>query len=425
MTKKSGFNFRLAMVIALTFACIFFAPQAALAQGIFGGDRVPAGNTIHGDRFLYGTTVAIEGNVDGDVFVIGTEIVLNGDISGSLVAIGQKVSINGMVGGTLYSTALEIELGPEANLNRNLYFAGASMNTQEGSLVNRDLYAAALGAQTAGVVNGELKAIIGPAEFFFLLMDRIDQTNFLTSSNPEIIILKSDNRALQNISGGSVASASLMSLKPILAAFERYPLQEAGSIDWVLVGNWFLERAREWAILLIFSILSLWLMPRLLPASAQLLRAKPLPATGWGMLGVVISFNMIGVVILLTIIIVAFGMFLGVITLWDLAWAFMAIGGFSLGLAATIFALFVIYVSKAIVALLAGQWILKRIAPSVSHQNVLSLMLGLLIYVFLAAIPILGWIAGILVTALGIGAAWLFYRSQRNPVALPEPTSMT
>ena len=301
---------------------------------------------------MYGTTVAIEGNVDGDVFVVGGEIVVNGKVSGSLVAMGQKVTINGEVGGTLYSAALEFELAPEANLNRNLYFAGESMNTHTASLVNRDLYAATLGAQTAGSVNGEVKAIIGPAEFLFLIMDWIDQSNLLTSNSPATTLMfKSNNRAFQSTPGASVASAGLMNLKPILAAFESNPFQQAGGIDWVTIGNWFLECVREWLILFIFGILSLWLMPRLLPASAQLLRSKPLPATGWGLLGVVISFNMIGVVILLMVIIVTIGMFLGVVTLWNLAWTFMAIGGFSLGLAATIFSLFVIYVSKAIVAL--------------------------------------------------------------------------
>ena len=165
-------------------------------------------------------------------------------------------------------------------------------------------------------------------------------------------------------------------------------------------------------------------MPRLIPESAQLLRTKPLPATGWGLLGLVISFNMIGVVILLVVIIVAIGLFLGVVTLWELAWSFMAISGFSLGLASTLFALAVMYVSKAVVAYVVGKAILVRVAPSVSAQSVLSLMIGLIIYVFLAAILILGWVFGLVVTFLGIGSTWLFYRSRHTPVTSYDPGNL-
>jgi flagellar biosynthesis component FlhA len=130
-------------------------------------------------------------------------------------------------------------------------------------------------------------------------------------------------------------------------------------------------------------------------------------------LGLVVSFNLVGVIVLMVVIILAFGLFLGTLTLWRLAWSFMAVSGFSLGLVSTIFALFVSYVSKAIVAYFGGRAILGRIAPSAAQYRVLSLTIGLVIFVFLAAIPILGWVINVLVTGLGIGAAWLFYRSTR------------
>jgi uncharacterized membrane protein len=130
----------------------------------------------------------------------------------------------------------------------------------------------------------------------------------------------------------------------------------------------------------------------------------------------VIAFNLMLVVLLLFFIILTVGLFLGFATMWELAWAFMAFGFFSLGLAATIFVLFVLYISKVIVAYLVGYAILNRFAPNVLRYKVLSLLLGLLIYVLLVGIPYLGWVIALLVTAVGLGAAWIYYREGRNLV---------
>jgi hypothetical protein len=49
------------------------------------------------------------------------------------------------------------------------------------------------------------------------------------------------------------------------------------------------------------------------------------------------------------------------------------------------------------------------------------------IYVFLRAIPILGWVISVLVTAWGIGGAWLAWRERRTPtqiIASGEPPVM-
>lgn len=410
--KKSHFFFQIVLVL-ITIASIS-VPQSARAEGILRGDSLPDGTTIKGDGFYYGATVTIDGDVDGDVIAVGSEIEVNGEVSGSLVAIGRKVTINGEVGGTVYAAAVEFILAPEANLARNLYIAGVSMNTQAESQLKRDLYVAALGAQMEGTVDGEIKAIIGPVEFFYLLIDWIDQSDWLSLEYPPSKALDNQGRLFSSsLTSARVTSASGLWFKPAWVALESMSFQESVSIEWPVVGKWFLERLSEWLILFIVGLLILWLIPHLIPSSAELLRSNPWPSTGWGLLGLVISFNLVGVIVLLGVIIVVIGLFLGTLSLWSLAWSFMAVSGFSLGLVSTIFALFVSYVSKTIIAYFGGRVILGRIAPSAAQYPVLSLTIGLVLFVFLAAIPILGWAINLLVTALGIGAAWLFYRSRK------------
>jgi cytoskeletal protein CcmA (bactofilin family) len=407
-------NARLLVILVMTLVIVLSATHNVKAQGIVVGDTVAAGTTISGDGFFYGNNVTISGTVDGDVMAIGREVVIDGTVNGSLVVLGENLTINGEVGGTIYSAAVQLVYGSEANSDRNLYFAGFSLNTEEGSIVGRDLYAASLGAQFAGTVEGEVQAIIGPAEFFYLIMDRIDTSGLLSYSPsfaPNGALFASGSHPGAGLLG--MSSIGTTSLQPALAIMTGNEHQSTG-VDWPVVGEWFLERLRELVTLFVFGLLGLWLIPQVIPGSADKLRANPLPSTGWGLLALVIAFNLLGVVLLIAFIIVTIGLFLGFATLWELAWAFMALGIFSLGLAATIFALFVLYFSKAIVAYFIGNLILTRLAPKTTKYKALSLLLGLVIYVLLAAVPILGWVIGLGFTALGLGAAWLYYRNTRK-----------
>jgi hypothetical protein len=142
----------------------------------------------------------------------------------------------------------------------------------------------------------------------------------------------------------------------------------------------------------------------------------------------VISFALIGVVILVFLLILMLGIGLGALSLWDLAWAVWGVGFTSLGLAFWFSLLFVSYGTKVIVAFLVGTFILERIAPKSVNYKILPLLLGLLIYVLLAWVPYFGWVIAVLVNAAGIGAAWFAFkdRGQEEPdemIAIEEADS--
>ena len=414
MDRLKDLSVRLLVILSLTLVGLVGVIQPTQAQGIIHGDTVPAGTTVDSDVILYGDNVVISGNVDGDVLAIGRKVTVDGEVSGSMVLGGENVTVNSPVGGTVYVGAANLELGEQADLNRNLYFAGLSLSTQEGSVIGRDLLAASLGATLAGEVNGSTKAIIGALEFFRVFMDNFgdsfttSQSNLLSSiPTGETVKMPARVRAY-NFAGIGVSG-----LLRAVDISESVTYQQGGGVDWEQVGEWSVDRLRVLVTLLIFGLLAIWLIPKVITGSADKLREKPLPGTGFGLLALVIAFNLLGVVLLLFVIILVVGLFLGFATMWELAWAFMALGFFGLGLAATIFGLFVLYISKVIVAYLVGYVILNRFVPNVVRYKILSLLLGLVIYVLLVGIPILGWVIGLLVTALGLGAAWLYYREGR------------
>jgi cytoskeletal protein CcmA (bactofilin family) len=415
MERLKNMSVRLIVVLSLTLIGLLGVIQPTQAQGIISGDSVPAGTTVQSDVILYGDNVVVSGNVDGDVLAIGRKVTVDGEVSGSMVLGGENVTVNGPVGGTLYVGAANLELGEQADLNRNLYFAGLSLSTQEGSVVGRDLLAASLGATLAGEVNGSTKAIIGALEFIRIFMDNFgDSFSTYQSSLISSVPIRETVMIPASLGANSFAGIGISGLLSSVDISESVTYQQGGGVDWDQVEEWSVDRLRVLVTLFIFGLIGIWLIPKVITRSADKLREKPLPGTGFGLLALVIAFNLLGVVLLLFVIILAIGLFLGFATMWELAWAFMALGFFGLGLTATIFGLFVLYISKVIVAYLVGYVILNRFVPSVVRYKILSLLLGLVIYVLLVGIPILGWVIGLLVTALGLGAAWLYYRDRRE-----------
>jgi len=51
-----------------------------------------------------------------------------------------------------------------------------------------------------------------------------------------------------------------------------------------------------------------------------------------------------------------------------------------------------------------------------------AMLAGLLVFVLLRSIPYVGWVFGVLVTAAGLGSAWLSLRQAPEPVAAAEPS---
>jgi cytoskeletal protein CcmA (bactofilin family) len=418
---------RVLFVIVILMGGIFSVVSPAQAQGIniTVEDSVPAGEVVDNDVLLSGTNVNVDGDVNGDTFAAGAIVEVNGNVEGSLFAVGQNVIINGTVGGTVYVASLTLELGPEAVTARNVYYVGGSVSTAEGAMIERDLVLISMGAQLSGEIGRNTVGIIGPFEMFRLFMDligrpiagpqsssSISEPNQLVESQPVLFsgFLPSLDW-LTRESSGEPRFAGTGTI-PASVAEQDVLAQTSSSIDSERVMDWLQWVVEEFITLSIFGLLGIWLFSAFLKRSADKLEAKPLQSTGMGLLGLVLSVALIGVVVLVGVLILILGIGLGAMNLWDLAWAVWGVGFSSLGLAFWLSLLFVSYGTKVIVAFLVGTIILKRLAPNSLKYKVLPLLLGLLIYVLLAWVPYFGWVLAILVNAAGLGAAWFAFKDR-------------
>lgn len=396
----------MALIIILLLAFAF--PTSAQAQGIVYGDTVPAGTVVNHDVVLIGQNILLEGTVNGNVFILGNQVVVNGTVDGSLILLGQNAAIGGTVNGAVYVSALTLELTPGADLARELYVATVSLGSTAGSAVGRDLFALGLDAGLNGQIGGQMHTAIGPIQLYNGLMtllgfDELTLKLRFDFSNPP---------AAPQSGNGNLSFLSAPHARLRLAG------QQEGPFDW---SAWGIERLREWLVLALFAVMALAFARPALERAGEPLGTRPIRTTSLGVLALVIVINLFGVGLLLAALIFSIGLGLNFIGLWQLSIALWIAAYSSLALILVGLWLFVVYGTKVIVVYQATKWARSRMPQINMWLNMLFVLTGLLAYVFLLAIPYVGWVFGVLVTAAGTGSAWLAYRAQPQTHLLPAP----
>lgn len=406
---------RLWLILFLLFLGLLTFTRSARAQDITGGSRVPAGTTFENDAFLIGNDVVLDGTVLGDVLAIGRNVTVNGNVAGSLVTLAETVTVNGEVDGSIFSGALTLETGDQAAIGRSAYFVGARLITRPESQIGRDLVAGTLGAQINGNVGRDVKAVIGLIEIVDRAMQTFDmQPNLsdLRISVPRESVPEAEEAT--TVQGatpitGLVRSKQARFVRPAGGLLYQATIQDeiqqpGGQANQNEVLAWFQEHGRLLVQYLIVGALAAWIMPNRFYSWSDRLRHRPVASGLYGFVGFITGFA--GVIILF-VLFLAIGIGLANITLNGLAVATWGLGFSSTWLAFSVFLLFALFISKVIVSYVGGLLILQRLAPRAARYWIWPLLLGLILYVLLRAIPFLGLAIGFLATFLGLGAAIL------------------
>lgn len=402
--------------------CLVFISSIALSQlvqarTLEGARALAAGVPVENDLFLADDNIRIDQPVVGDVFVLGNQVQVSGDISGSLFAIGQNVQVLGDVAGTTYVAAITLGLGPETMLERNLYYLGGMLLIAEGATIQRDLNTVCLDAKISGQVGRTTNAMIGVINLAKYFIELIGGSGLFSALER--------NSLLTPALGAGLAS-------PMNLLLEAYTQQEptpSTAIDTAKLGEWLLDRLRDFGLLLLLGAIVYWLLRKPLEDTAQALLVRPLPALGYGLLALLITTNLFLVGALVAALLFVVGLWLGFLGLWGFALAFWALSYSALAFIMAALWFTVVYGTKLIVAYVIGSvlvgWVKAdgQMHPSASNRRGASiprfvvLVLGLLVFVLLRSIPMLGWVLSVLVTAWGLGAIWLVYGRRRRATA--------
>jgi hypothetical protein len=193
---------------------------------------------------------------------------------------------------------------------------------------------------------------------------------------------------------------------PVFAGlfFIAAPQPQFAGIDWPVVGAWALRFLRDYLTFAIIGGLALWLTPRLLNEWSENVHKEPFKSFSLGILSLFAGYGSL-LVFFFIVLAIAIGLFM--IKLNVLGWIFLGIGLPSVGIAFGVLNLLVAYISKIVVALLIGILLLGSLKLKKEPHRIWSLLLGLLIYLLVRAIPWLGWAVGVIVTLIGLGAIWI------------------
>ncbi|MHC1781627.1 MAG: polymer-forming cytoskeletal protein [Anaerolineaceae bacterium] len=416
-----------------------------------GGDEtVVIDGTVNGMLFTAGNTVEINGTINGDVVAFGSVVTISdtGKVSGNLFTGAQTINLEGEVTGSTFAGSAAMNVKENASVGNNLYFGGYSLTTEKGSKIGKDLlvgmYQAILNGDVerdARVSGGavEVRGMIGRNAVFNVDAPGGEKPVMYMPSNagpalpaaidsglridPAAKIggkLTYTSPAVQTNTIKAEPSGGIVHLTPIpQETSEAAPVSPAATTA-AAWGKGLLDLLRNMVTLLLLGAVALWLAPNFYQDTVAHAKTRTLPSAGVGFLSILAGYTG---AFLAFLVLIAIVLFFSVVTLGGLSGTVFGVGFFGLGILVTVFTLAVSYGSKLVIALLVGQWVMSRLAPAAPGQRWWGLFIGVAIFAILRAIPFIGWIFGLVVTLIGLGAIYFAIMAKRQAGTAAEITA--
>jgi len=435
--KRSIWATRL-FLLALVAVLMFGVTGTAYASDIREGDVVIIGEdeVIDDDLIVGGQRVEIYGTITGDAVLAGQTVIMNGTVEGSLAIGAQVAEVNGEVAGSMYIGAQQVEIGEDAVVGRNFYFGGLSVELEPGSSISRSAYLAGYQAALNGDVTDDVyvglgsllvSGSVGGNLIGTVTVDETDDGEWV-GFFPGMVPLQETGLRIDD--AAEIVGDNLLRLEEVVRDVPTPDLPDQISIEPDRVARSFAanrirQRTGDFLGLLLVGMLLLAVLPGSIQRMRGFVETKPFPSLGWGLLAIVLFFVLLPAVIGVLILAAIIG---GLVSLGTLVPEILGLGGAALFAVFTVFSFVMSIVSKVVVAYLIGRLILVRMKQSVETfwMKVGALALGLVLYELVRAIPLgIGWVVGMLVTWIGVGAAVFLVReflSREEMAEVPADT---
>jgi len=426
---------------------------------ILTGEKVVMNGTVNGMLLAMGAQNTINGIVNGDVITMGSIITIGKDahISGNLFAGASIINVEGTIDGSIAAGSTAINLQNGARVGGNIYYGGYSLSLDKGATIGRDLrgagyqmilngdiaqdlHAGAAALEIGGTVGGNAKLNVeapgtaepfNPMMFSFSFMPPEFRTEMPETIPPGLRISDTASIGGQLTYTSPEDQVSAIEAQPQGGIVFQTPVPEsdadkqigkkpvtgigaAGAFTKFL--SWFIKIVRNFFTLLILGALAFWLIPRVFRNTVDQLRSNTWRSAGWGFVTLIVGY---AAVVVIALIIIVFGIIFSLITLGGLSRTIFGVGFSSLALAFTVFQFTVSYGGKLVAAFLVGDLVVKSMAKNKDVKWIWALLVGVIIYVILRAIPLVGWLLGFAATVFGMGAIFLLLRNK-----LTKPTEI-
>jgi cytoskeletal protein CcmA (bactofilin family) len=324
-----------------------------------GGETVTVLGTVNGDAYVAGGTVLVDGTINGDLLVAGGNVTVNGTVAQDVRAAGGNVTINGKVGQNVTMAGGNITLANNASVSGSVVMAGGQVSVL--SSVGKGATLAGGQVTVGNSVGGDVWAGVGTLT---LTPDANVAGNLHYISDTDATVL----------SGATIAGQTSRETPPQKSkdAMERSKGVAKG------IGAGFIFASFLSALVLGFLLITFF--PRFMDSSSEQITKNPWRALGVGFLTYAL-FPFVFILLLITLV----GIPLALILLFAI--------------------LLIAYLSKIFFAYYVGKWIAQKL--NWKSNNVVTLLLGLVVYYILTRIPVIGGLTFIAFLLIGTGALLL------------------
>lgn len=406
------------------------------------GDNVVigAGEVIDDDLMLFANSVVFNGTVNGNLIAAGTRVEINGTVNGTVMAAGQSLALNGAVRDSVYLAGQSVSMGAKAAIGRNASIGAFGLQADAGSAIARDLLFGGYQALLNGTVGRDVR--FGGAAL---------DVNGNVGRNVVADVSEPGTAAAPVYMGPYMPAATSPGLRiapsAVIGGKLTYSssVEQAGAIKSTPAGgvafqyqpstsnqpqqaqdataNFLWGRGRELLTLLLLALLTAWLAPLLLAKASAQAQSRPVQAAGWGLVMLIGGFVL---ALVAGIVLIIAGIVAGWLTLGGLVNPVFGTGFMSLGLAFSLFLMLIAFGSKLVCGHAIGQLLLRPFNRPLAEHRLWPLLLGVVVYVVVASIPLLDVLASMVVTLVGLGAMWYVWKDRRNllapaPQAAPPP----
>ena len=439
-------------ILAIVLLSIFWLTPAAGAVEFRGGGEVVIGpgEVIEDDLYVGADTIRIEGTIKGDLIAGGNEIIINGTVEGDFWGSAGYITINGDLQDDVRIAGGVLTLGPNAQIADDVFAAGYSFEAMDGSAIGGSLFCwgyqatmdgeveedfngGMVSLEIAGRIGGNVDMDVGEPDPDFKAMQPFFQTwmpapmmppGLRVTEGAEIggkLVYTSGSRG--EIESGAEIVGGVAYQTPAPSPVEVKEVRVKVPTPQQVALNWFLGQLRRLAALLLVGLILVWVIPGSVREAATILQTRPWGSLGWGILVVIFVWVAVPVVAFLMIVL---DIFFGVLGFGGLVVSITGLGVLTKVAIIVGFLIAAGYISKIVFGFLVGRMILERIRERGGTGRVWPLVLGVVIFSIIRAIPILGWFIGLIVTLLGLGALWLaVWEACRRRRAAPAYTVET
>jgi hypothetical protein len=446
--------------IGIVFFLILAGVRIAWAHEVRQGDQcvIAVDETIEGNLFVLCRTLTINGVVDGDVIGAATNGTINGQVNGNVYLLDGQLDVHGELGKDLLFAGAVLRIHPDAHfLDSRADVISADLSTTlfdgvtvPGSVlgvgyqmviqgrVNHQVSFWGSALSVDGMVNGDITATVGDSQSH----DVSQLQAFLTFFPVNLTLVPPGlNITQQAVLNGNLHYSAptpgnidgKLAHDPVFTEINTPPTItqiDIGQEDTARGVNLYLSQVvREFITLGLIGVVALLVAPHGLQSPLQSLRSRPLPSLGLGMLTFILSFPILFIVVIVSLLLV---FALSLLQLSGLTLVSgVILGMFDIG-GASLFYFLAIFVARVIVALAIGRLALRWMGRAPEAERLaswLSLLIGVITLAVLASLPVIGLVINAVAAFLGLGAILTLLQIQfgaaRDNIGTPRYTTVS